>query len=135
MHTWKELHLGQEALGGLSAGIVGTVIGFPLDLVKTRMQTGGNEVASKSIFSVAGSIIRTEGLLAMYRGITPPLISLSILNTITFTQYTYFREVYSGKPGWDIRNGLAGMSCSIAAGVVSTVENLVKVNFTSYSTK
>ena len=29
-------HLGEEAVGGLSAGIVGTLLGFPLDLVKTR---------------------------------------------------------------------------------------------------
>eukprot|EP00978_Attheya_sp_CCMP212_P022787 scaffold68547_cov59-Attheya_sp.AAC.6 len=31
--------LTEEAVGGLSAGIVGTVIGYPLDLIKTRMQT------------------------------------------------------------------------------------------------
>ena len=30
------VNLGEEALGGLAAGIVGTVLGFPLDLVKTR---------------------------------------------------------------------------------------------------
>ena len=30
------INLGEEALGGLAAGIVGTVLGFPLDLVKTR---------------------------------------------------------------------------------------------------
>lgn len=36
MKAWQELHLGEEALGGLSAGIVGTVIGYPLDVVKTR---------------------------------------------------------------------------------------------------
>jgi hypothetical protein len=28
-----------EAIGGLTAGIAGTVLGYPLDLVKTRMQT------------------------------------------------------------------------------------------------
>ena len=35
----SEINLKAEALGGLAAGVIGTVIGYPLDLVKTRMQT------------------------------------------------------------------------------------------------
>ena len=64
------MHLGQEALGGLSAGIVGTVIGFPLDLVKTRMQTS-TSVGSKSIFGVGKSIVKSEGIGALYKGMAP----------------------------------------------------------------
>jgi solute carrier family 25 carnitine/acylcarnitine transporter 20/29 len=127
MKAWDELHLGEEALGGLSAGIVGTVIGFPLDLVKTRMQTGGAATANQSIFGIGRQIVNTEGISALYKGMAPPLISLSILNTITFTQYTLFREMYNANPGWDYRNYLAGMSCAPVAGIVSTIENLVKV--------
>ena len=131
MHSWKELHLGEEALGGLSAGVLGTVIGFPLDLVKTRMQTaksiGNNGGASLSIFSVGKSIVRTEGVLALYKGLLPPLISLSILNTITFAQYSLFRDVYCASAGWDARNAIAGISCSPIGSMVSTIENLVKV--------
>ena len=123
--SWKELHLGEEALGGLSAGIVGTVIGFPLDLVKTRRQTGST--SQSSILAVGKSIARTEGVRALYKGMTPPLISLSILNTITFTQYTFWREFYKANPGFDHRNFLAGISCSPVGSIVSTVENLVKV--------
>jgi hypothetical protein len=29
----------KEAIGGFTAGIAGTVLGYPLDLLKTRMQT------------------------------------------------------------------------------------------------
>jgi len=120
--SWKDLHLGEEALGGLSAGIVGTVIGFPLDTVKTRMQTGyGN-----SILHVGKQVIQKEGFTSLYKGIGPPLISLSILGTLTFTQYSYFQEVYQSDPGWDWRNYIAGVSCSPMAGMVSTIENLVK---------
>lgn len=125
MKSWKEMHLGEEALGGLSAGILGTVIGYPLDVVKTRMQTGTTK--QTSIFSVGRSIVKKEGFPALYKGLWPPLISLSILNTITFTQYSFYRELYNANPGWDYRNYLAGISCSPVAGVVSTVENLVKV--------
>ena len=125
MKSWEQMHLGEEMLGGLSAGVVGTVIGFPLDLVKTRMQTSATR-SGQSIFSIGRGIVRAEGIGALYKGVAPPLISLSILNTMTFAQYTFFREAYNANPGVDWRNFLAGASCAPASGIVSTVENLVK---------
>uniref|UniRef100_A0A7S1UXL1 Mitochondrial carrier protein n=1 Tax=Grammatophora oceanica TaxID=210454 RepID=A0A7S1UXL1_9STRA len=123
MRKFEDLHLGEEAFGGLSAGIVGTVIGFPLDLVKTRMQTGQ---AQGGILSTASHVVRSEGILALYKGIAPPLISLSIVNTFGFTSYSFFRDRYGGKDGWDVNNALAGMSGSPMLGIITTIENLLK---------
>ena len=127
MKAWEELHLGQEALGGLSAGIVGTMIGFPLDMIKTRMQTGSTTKGDNMI-SVGRKIVHQEGIRGLYKGLVPPLLSLSILNITTFTQYTFYRELYNANPGWDKRNFFAGMSCSLVSSIVSTVENLVKAS-------
>jgi solute carrier family 25 carnitine/acylcarnitine transporter 20/29 len=121
--SFNNMQLHEEALGGLSAGIVGTVIGFPLDLVKTRLQTGSSKLG---IFGTASHILRTEGFLALYKGIGPPLISLSILNTVSFTSYSFFRDRYGGTNGWDYRNAMAAMSGAPFFGIISTVENLVK---------
>lgn len=33
------MHLHEETIGGLTAGVAGTAIGYPLDLIKTRLQT------------------------------------------------------------------------------------------------
>jgi solute carrier family 25 carnitine/acylcarnitine transporter 20/29 len=115
--------LAEEAVGGLSAGIIGTVIGFPLDTIKTRMQT---QSVSAGIISTGNSVIHKEGFLALYKGIIPPLISLSILNTLTFASYSYLQSLLHATRGWDGRNALAGSLCGVAAGTVSTVENLVK---------
>jgi solute carrier family 25 carnitine/acylcarnitine transporter 20/29 len=115
--------LAEEAVGGLSAGIIGTVIGFPLDLIKTRMQT---QSVSAGILSTGRNIVRKEGFLALYKGMVPPLISLSILNTATFTSYSYLQSLLHATRGWDSRNALAGGCCGIGAGTVSTVEGLVK---------
>ncbi|KAG7368305.1 mitochondrial carrier protein [Nitzschia inconspicua] len=125
MKPFKELHLGEEAIGGLSAGVIGTIIGFPLDVVKTRMQVGSVD-GKQNVFAVGRSIVQKEGIINLYRGIAPPLISLSILNVTTFTQYAYYRELYNANPGWDYRNFFAGMSCAPVSGAVSTVENLIK---------
>jgi solute carrier family 25 carnitine/acylcarnitine transporter 20/29 len=86
----SRMSLAEEAVGGLSAGIIGTVIGFPLDTIKTRMQT---QSVSAGIISTGNSVIRKEGVLALYKGIIPPLISLSILNTLTFTSYSYLQSL------------------------------------------
>jgi solute carrier family 25 carnitine/acylcarnitine transporter 20/29 len=125
MRSFKDLHLGEEALGGLSAGVVGTLIGFPLDVVKTRMQVGTVD-GRQNILSIGRTIFLREGISGLYKGVAPPLISLSILNTTTFTQYAYYREIYRASAGWDVRNFLAGASCAPVSGIVSTVENLVK---------
>jgi solute carrier family 25 (mitochondrial carnitine/acylcarnitine transporter), member 20/29 len=104
------------------------VIGFPLDLIKTRMQTAiGNNKASHSIFSMGRDIVQKEGVFGLYRGLVPPLLSLSTLNILTFTSYSYLRQsIFEANNGWDIRNGLSGACIGPLASSISTVENLVK---------
>ena len=121
---FQRVNLGEEALGGLSAGIVGTVIGFPLDVIKTRMQTG--TATEGGMRGVASRIVRTEGIRSLYKGIAPPLISLSIINTLSFTSYSYFREVYHGTNGWDVKNSLAGMTGGPLFSIITTPENFIK---------
>ena len=123
-------HLGEEAIGGFAAGVVGTLLGFPLDLVKTRMQT---QLASScgtiklSTVSLLSHILRTEGLSSIYKGVGPPLLSLSIVNTISFTGYSYFRQNhFHGKDGWDYKNALSGMMGAPIFGLVTTPENFLK---------
>ncbi|EED94392.1 predicted protein [Thalassiosira pseudonana CCMP1335] len=117
-------HLGEEAIGGFAAGIVGTLLGFPLDLVKTRMQTTNT---SRSPLSILSHILKTEGLASLYKGVGPPLVSLSIVNTLSFTSYSYFRQNhFHGQDGWDFRNALSGMVGAPLFGLVTTPENFLK---------
>lgn len=58
---------------------------------------------------------------------TPPLISLCILNTVNFTSYATFRTFYSAQKGWDVRNGFAGATAAPIAASISTVDNFIKV--------
>lgn len=115
--------LTQEAVGGLSAGVAGTVVGYPLDTIKVRMQT---QARVGGILSTAAFLVRTEGVLSLYKGMTPPLLSLSILNTVNFTTYAYFHEMLQSERGWDPKNGIAGAMIGPLSATVSTVENLVK---------
>ena len=118
-------------MGGLCAGIVGTVIGYPLDLIKTRMQTDPQLMMNKNnntgILRIGADIFRTEGYQALYKGMVPPLISLSLLNTMNFASYNYVRSnIFHAERGWDVRNGLAGMVGGPLGSTISTVEHMIK---------
>mmetsp|Transcript_1051 Transcript_1051/g.2185 ORF Transcript_1051/g.2185 Transcript_1051/m.2185 type:complete len:379 (+) Transcript_1051:132-1268(+) len=117
----------EEVLGGFAAGVVGTLLGFPLDLVKTRMQTRSASSNKHSPLSLLRHILRTEGLSSIYKGVGPPLVSLSIVNTLSFTSYSYFRQNhFRGTDGWDYRNALSGMMGAPLFGIVTTPENFLK---------
>eukprot|EP00590_Aulacoseira_subarctica_P003507 CAMPEP_0172433498 /NCGR_PEP_ID=MMETSP1064-20121228/68398_1 /TAXON_ID=202472 /ORGANISM="Aulacoseira subarctica , Strain CCAP 1002/5" /LENGTH=291 /DNA_ID=CAMNT_0013181443 /DNA_START=38 /DNA_END=913 /DNA_ORIENTATION=- len=123
------MKLRDETIGGFAAGVTGTVIGYPLDLVKTRMQTAsstGSQRNNTNMFVVMLGVIRREGFFSIYKGMLPPLVSLSLLNTINFTSYSYFRTYYKSQRGWDARNGLAGATAGPIAASISTIENFIK---------
>jgi hypothetical protein len=46
-----------------------------------------------SISQSIRKIVREERLAGFYRGVLPPLTSLTILNTVNFSSYAYFKEV------------------------------------------
>ncbi|GMI00261.1 hypothetical protein TrVE_jg1821 [Triparma verrucosa] len=120
-----------ESFGGFSAGVVGTIIGFPLDLVKTRMQTaqGAGGSGSPTLLATFRNIVKSEGLGALYKGVATPLLSLTILNTLNFTSYNHFKRSLHGSG--DSLSGLAGcfLAGSLAgpiASVISTPEHMIK---------
>lgn len=83
--------------------------------------------STQGIFSMGRLIVGSEGIGALYRGLVPPLLSLSALNTINFTSYSYFRqEVFHASNRWDYRNALSGMAIGPLSSLISTVENVIK---------
>ena len=71
-----------ETIAGVAAGVAGTVLGFPLDNIKTRMQTQKGSGYS-SVPATFKTILRNEGALGFYRGVLAPLSAL--------TQFVYAR--------------------------------------------
>ena len=49
-----------EAVAGAAAGVAGCLLGFPLDTVKTRLQTQ-TQGSARSVGSVIRSIAQKEG--------------------------------------------------------------------------
>ena len=82
-----------NVVSGLAAGITGTVLGHPLDTVKTMMQSGGGDSAVSTLRRLA-----KEGRMvsSLYAGVTPPLVSSVLLNAVCFAAYSHQEQAIRG---------------------------------------
>jgi solute carrier family 25 carnitine/acylcarnitine transporter 20/29 len=114
-----------EAFAGFCAGVVGTILGFPLDTIKTRMQT--THVGAMDAIKI---IQNQHGLRGYYRGVGSPLVSLTILNTLNFSSYGYFCRMFgaasSPMNGFEWKYGVAAACVGPLASSISTPFELVK---------
>jgi hypothetical protein len=99
--------------------------------IKTRMQA---QIGAQMNIKRAAQMIHSEGgVLAFYRGLASPLLSLVILNTMTFSMYASFKE-RSGVPkdtlvfGFkeNIRVAMSGALIGPIAACISTPFEFVK---------
>lgn len=125
-----------EAVAGCAAGVIGTVFGYPFDVMKTRMQT-----AQTSLGATAKSIVQESGVKGFYVGLMSPLVALTILNTMNFTAYNFMCETFQvrgdrSEDGRFLRTSsssfmtgnyaIAGASVGPLAALISTPFELVK---------
>lgn len=111
----------QYVLGGLS-GIGATCVVQPLDLVKTRMQISGMGGAAKeynNTFDAIGKIIRREGLLAMYKGLSAAIMRQATYTTTRLGVYTSLNDTYKQKTN-KAPNLLISMTMGMTAGAVGS---------------
>lgn len=68
--------LASGALGGISL----VLVGHPLDLLKVRLQT---DYSTPSMSKLLRSLLKTEGMAGIYRGVTAPLIGVAPIFAIS----------------------------------------------------
>jgi len=116
-----------EAVAGCVAGVLGTLLGYPLDSLKTRMQAG----AGQSLVPLARRIYGEEGFWGFYRGVASPLAALTILNTLNFSTYATLRkqfgvgDILAGQ-GFDYRVPMAAACVGPLSSLISTPFELIK---------
>lgn len=64
----------------------------PLDLIKNRMQLSGTKT---STLNVVSSILKNEGVLAMYSGLSAGLLRQATYTTTRLGIYTWLMELSS----------------------------------------
>ena len=89
----KDLSLIQTSIAGGTAGCISWIVNYPIDVVKTRIQSSGlpNQPNYKGIMDCFIKIIKTDGVKGMYRGLAPALVraflnSCTLLPAMTYTR-------------------------------------------------
>ncbi|KAH8925762.1 mitochondrial carrier [Atractiella rhizophila] len=77
-----------------SASIVTTLVGFPLDSIKSRLQVKTYE---GGVLGCVKSTFREEGFRGFFRGLLSPLITISVVRTTSFTIYTETKKTLHEK--------------------------------------
>ncbi|GAA5830394.1 hypothetical protein JCM11251_001332 [Rhodosporidiobolus azoricus] len=72
----------------LFASFCSTVAGFPLDSVKSRLQVK----RYSSILDCARRTFHEEGIRGFFRGVTIPLVTITLVRTASFSIYTKTKE-------------------------------------------
>ncbi|XP_075249748.1 mitochondrial carnitine/acylcarnitine carrier protein-like [Convolutriloba macropyga] len=85
----KHLSSAQILVAGGFAGVFNWLVGMPADVLKTRFQTAPVGMYPKGVRSVFSELMRKEGILALYKGITPVLVRAFPANACCFLGFEY----------------------------------------------
>lgn len=81
----KDRSFRDEFIAGNVGGIVGITVVYPLDTIKTRLQTNSNY---KSSFDVIHQLSKS-GVLSMYRGLLSPVVGFGITFAMSFSSFGF----------------------------------------------
>ncbi|XP_052768864.1 mitochondrial 2-oxodicarboxylate carrier-like [Mya arenaria] len=121
-----------QFVAGGCAGFVEVSIMHPLDLIKTRFQIQrgpGDPHHYTSLADCFRKIYRTEGFLAFYKGILPPLLAETPKRATKFFTFERYKNVlaYSGYLPQSWVFALAGLGSGLTEAVVINPFEVIKV--------
>ncbi|OCF75694.1 hypothetical protein I204_02986 [Kwoniella mangroviensis CBS 8886] len=131
---WLSQH--KVVVSATTASLLSTFAGFPLDSLKSRLQSSRENL---SIPRLAAEVVKEEGIGGLWRGFPLPLITISIVRTISFTIYTSTKRILNSVPSTStspttkeaadiaITSWLAGAASGSVVCVGSAPFELVKV--------
>lgn len=97
MARYRGVHEEDAKAGNVVTGIIGATSGafgasvvYPLNVLRTRLQTQGTAMHPArytGIWDVARTTLRNEGFRGMYKGLTPNLLKVAPALSITWVVY------------------------------------------------
>ncbi|KAL8604354.1 hypothetical protein ACOMHN_028117 [Nucella lapillus] len=86
-HSRGELSISRTLFAGGMAGIFNWMVAIPPDVLKSRLQTAPHGKYPNGIRDVARELLREDGILALYRGVTPVMLRAFPANAACFLGY------------------------------------------------
>jgi solute carrier family 25 phosphate transporter 23/24/25/41 len=81
---------------GATSGAFGATVVYPLNVVRTRLQTQGTVMHRETytgIWDVTQKTIKKEGYRALYKGLTPNLLKVAPALSITWVVYENMKKM------------------------------------------
>jgi len=123
----------KDILAGSAGGIAQCLSGHPLDTVKVRLQTQPTNVPVlkyQGTIHAFQTIIKEEGLAAVYKGVQSPLIGMALMNSVLFLSYGQakaFMQRDSNEPltipQYFLCGAFVGLSVSFVEGPVDLLKS------------
>ncbi|KAJ4151216.1 hypothetical protein LMH87_011930 [Akanthomyces muscarius] len=93
-----DVEIGNVATGiiGATSGAFGATVVYPLNVVRTRLQTQGTAMHTATytgIWDVTQKTIQKEGVRGLYKGLTPNLLKVAPALSITWVVYENSKKV------------------------------------------
>jgi len=99
IHTLKSARI-EHAMGGISGGVVSTLVLHPLDLIKIRFAVDDGKAANRPSYSnirhAFKSIYIQEGFKGFYKGVTPNVIGGGVSWGLYFLFYNTIKTELQG---------------------------------------
>lgn len=77
-----------DFIAGCLGGCAGVLVGHPFDTVKVHLQTqDGKKPLYRGTWHCMSSIIKTESVNGLYRGVSSPMAGIAFINAIVFGVY------------------------------------------------
>ncbi|KAG5437491.1 hypothetical protein PCANB_000919 [Pneumocystis canis] len=107
---------------GAIAGASGAIVVYPIDLVKTRVQNVRTKVVEQMLyrngFDCVRKVVKNEGILGLYTGLSPQLIGVVPEKAIKLTINDLVRNLAKDSNGnikfhWEILAGASAGGCQV----------------------
>jgi len=124
---------------GAVAGVVGTSCIFPLDMVKTRLQSQGSgaDKIYRNPIHCFQTILRKEGVLGFYRGLGPNLVGVMPEKAIKLAANDLLREMLTDEATGELplaRQALAGAGAGFFQVIATNPMEISKIRLQMQAT-
>ena len=119
-------------LSGTASGVTKMAVGHPFDTIKVRMQTEGGHGRFSGSLDCLRQTLRNEGLRALYKGATPPLVGWGLIDSLLWGSLVQYRRILHSwqadqsqplsLPGHFVAGGAAGLTSVILVTPIEQVK-------------
>ncbi|KAE8696535.1 Mitochondrial uncoupling protein 2 [Hibiscus syriacus] len=129
-----DVPLTKKILAALTTGALGITVANPTDLVKVRLQAEGRLPPGvprrySGALNAYSTIARTEGVAALWTGLTPNIARNAIINAAELASYDQVKQTILKLPGFTdnvVTHLLAGLGAGFFAVCIGSPVDVVK---------